>query len=361
MKQGILVEPGKIEIKEVAVPEPSEGEIVIKVNTALTCGTDLKAYIHGHKLIPMPGPFGHEYSGTVARAGKGVKGFKKGDTVMGVHSAPCNNCRYCKKGFHNLCEVIMEKKVLGAFSEYLLLPSLVVKQNLFHKPENIGFEEAALLEPFSCVIHPYSKLMNNPPRYESIPTSPPFKKGGMGGLRDEVETALVMGAGPIGLMHLAFLKMKGIRVIVSDFLDTRLSLATNMGADRVMVPDDVEKSLKKITNDFGVDLVIECTGQKSAWEKAVNYVRRGGTVVLFGGCPSGTEVSYDSHRLHYDELTLIGSFHYTPQDVRIAYHTLIEKTIDLSLLLSGEFPLKDIEQAFTLLEEGKGIKYALKP
>jgi L-iditol 2-dehydrogenase len=338
MKQVILIEPGKIDIQDIPVPEPSEGEVVVKVDTALTCGTDLKAYIRGHNLIPMPGPFGHEYSGTIARTGKGVEGFKDGDEVMGVHSAPCLECRFCKKGLHHLCESIMEKKALGSFSEYLLLPAHVVKQNLFQKPKILSFEEAALLEPFSCVVHPYSKLTLG-----------------------EIETALVIGAGPIGLMHLAYLKTKGIKVIISDYFDDRLSLAAKMGADSVTVPHDVKDAVKDTTDSFGVDLVVECTGQQVVWEKAVHYVRRGGTIVLFGGCPAGTSVTYDTHRLHYDELTLMGSFHYTPQDVKTAYLVLLDKSMDLSLLISGNFPLKDIEKAFTQLKEGKGIKYALKP
>ena len=338
MQQVILIEPGKIELKDVPVPEPSEGEVVVKVNTALTCGTDLKAYVRGHKLIPMPGPFGHEYSGTIAKAGKAVSNFKEGDRVMGVHSAPCMECRYCRKGLHNLCEVIMQKKALGAFAEYLLLPAHVVQLNLFHKPDSLSFKEAALLEPFSCIVHPYGKL-----RF------------------DEMESALVIGAGPIGLMHLAYLEMKGIKVVVSDFFDNRLSSASEMGAYRTTVPHDVEEVIKETTGNFGVDLVIECTGQQGVWEKAVNYVRRGGTIVLFGGCPEGTNVTYNTHRLHYDELTLTGSFHFTPQDVKTAYQALTEKTVDLSSLISGEFPLEDIKKAFTLLREGKGIKYALKP
>ena len=338
MRQVILAEPGKIELKDVPAPVPSEGEVVVKVNTALTCGTDLKAYLRGHKLIPMPGPFGHEYSGTIAKAGKGAGNFKEGDRVMGVHSAPCMECGYCRKGLHNLCEKIMEKKALGAFAEYLLLPAHVVQLNLFHKPDSLSFEEAALLEPLSCIVHPYGKLR-----------------------LDETETALVIGAGPIGLMHIAYLKMKGIKVIVSDFFDDRLSSASKIGAYRTMAPHDVEEAIKETTGNLGVDLVIECTGQRGVWEKAVNYVRRGGAIALFGGCPAGANVTYDTHRLHYDELTLTGSFHFTPQDVKTAYQALTEKIIDLSLLISGEFPLENIENAFTLLIEGKGIKYALKP
>lgn len=338
MKQIILENQGKIAIRDVPIPEPSRGEVVIKINTALTCGTDLKAYLRGHKLIPMPGPFGHEYSGTAAMVGEGVKGFREGDNVMGVHSAPCLMCRYCRKGLYNLCAVIMENKALGAFSEFMLLPAHVVEQNLFHKPDDLSFEQAALLEPFSCVVHPYGKLK-----------------------LDNIETALVIGAGPIGLMHFAFLNMKGVRVIVSDLSENRLSAASKMGAMEVALSKDLEDRLSNATDNLGADLVIDCTGQSGVWEKAIHYTRRGGTVVLFGGCPEGESVTYDTHRLHYDELSILGSFHFTPQDVRNAYHVIIEKNVDLYSLISGEFPLEEIEKAFTLLREGKGIKYALKP
>jgi L-iditol 2-dehydrogenase len=338
MKQVILIEPGKTELRDVPVPEPSAGEVVIKIETALTCGTDLKAYVRGHTLIPMPGPFGHEYAGTIAKAGAGVRDFKEGDPVMGVHSAPCLECRYCVKGLPHLCDMIMEQKALGSFAEYMLLPAQVVRQNLFHKPENISFEEAALLEPLSCVVHPYSKLQLN-----------------------NIDTALVIGAGPIGLMHLAYLNMKGKKVIVADIAEDRLSIAKHMGAEHRASPDTLQEITKGVTDSLGVDLVIECTGQQKVWEKSVSYARRGGTIVLFGGCPSGTEVTYDAHRLHYDELTLLSSFHFTPENVKSAYQLLAERNMDVSPLISGSFPLSHIKKAFSLLQEGKGIKYAIKP
>lgn len=340
MKQVILKEPGTIELRDIPVPEPSAGEVVIKISAALTCGTDLKAYVRGHTLIPMPGPFGHEYAGTIARTGKGVETFKEGDHVMGVHSAPCLQCPYCRKQIYNLCTSIMVNKALGAFAEYLLLPAPVVHQNLFPKPANISFEEAALLEPFSCVVHPYGKLR-----------------------LEEIDSALVIGAGPIGLMHLAYMKSKGMKTAVSDFFDERLALAEKMGADRAFSADTeaTEKAVREMTGGMGVDLVVECTGQIRAWESAVNYVRRGGSVVLFGGCPAGTTAAFDTHRLHYDELEVLGSFHYSPKDVKDAYHVLAYRLIDLSPLVSGSFPLQDIEKAFMLLEQGRGMKYALKP
>jgi L-iditol 2-dehydrogenase len=338
MKQANLEGPGKISIREVPVPEPSKGQVVVKIHTALTCGTDLKAYERGHSLIPMPGPFGHEYSGIVAAAGQGVEGFREGDAVMGVHSAPCRACSYCSKGLHNLCEHIMEDKALGAFAEYLLLPSHVVEQNLYLKPDTISFAEAALLEPLACVVHPYASLH-----------------------LENIQSALVLGAGPIGLLHVAYLTLHKIDVLASDFSPSRLSAANDMGAVHTSLPSKLESILSDTAIAPGVDLVVECTGQQRVWEQSVNYVRRGGKVILFGGCPGGTEVRLDAGRLHYDELMLLGSFHYTPRDVESAFDHLKRNSMGLSRFISGEFPLMDIEKAFALLGNGEGIKYAIRP
>ena len=338
MKSAYLTNPGSIEIRDVPVPNPGPGEIVVKIRSALTCGTDLKAYIRGHDLIPMPGPFGHEFSGTVHSIGEGVTKFSSGDDIMSVHSAPCRNCDYCNRGLHNLCRNIMKDKVLGAFSDYLLIPAKVVKQNAFSKSENISFDEAAMLEPLACVVHPYSTLDM---KY--------------------VRKALVIGAGPIGLLHLLFLKSKGIHAIVSDINGGRLKLAGSLGADSISLPDSLEKTVYDTTNSMGVDLVVECTGQINVWQDSINYVRRGGTVILFGGCKGGSSVQFDAQRLHYDEISLMASFHFTPGDVKSAYDLLCEKDIDVKPLITDMAELKDIHAVFEDLRNGNGIKYSIRP
>ncbi|MBI4688778.1 MAG: zinc-binding dehydrogenase, partial [Nitrospirae bacterium] len=218
---------------------------------------------------------------------------------------------------------IMETKVLGAFAEYILLPEHIVRQNAFYKPKNLTFEEAAFLEPLSCVVYGMRDIK--------------IKKG---------DKALILGAGPIGLLHLLLLKVKGVVVIISGLEKKRLTLAKKLGATMVIIPENnppstpfnkggmggfsgkLKKIINKFTNSLGVDYVFECTGQPDVWQSSVNYVRRGGTVVLFGGCKSGTTVTYDTGRLHY---------------------------------ISGRFPLKDTEKAFKRLLEGEGIKYAIIP
>lgn len=338
MRSNIIIRPGRIELHEIKTPRPSYGEILVKVKAALTCGTDLKAFSHGHPVIPMPGAFGHEFSGIIADVGKGVKRFKKGDEIMAVHSAPCLKCSYCKKGLYNLCEKIMDTKVLGAFSEYILIPPHIVRQNVFHKPKNLTFTEAAFLEPLSCVVHGMQGLK--------------IKKG---------DKVLIIGAGPIGLLHLLLLKNMEADVIITGLEKRRLSLAKSLGATSAITPDKLNNAVSKFTDGSGVDYVFECTGQPDVWQSSVNYVRRGGTVILFGGCKSGTTVTYDTGRLHYDEITLRGVFHFTPRDVRKAYRFLKDRGIPVSRLISGTFRLEDTKKAFQKLMKGQGVKYAIIP
>lgn len=338
MLSAILAGTGRIELQDLKTPKPAAGELLVRINVALTCGTDLKAFLRGHPMIPMPGLFGHEFSGVIAETGKGVKGFKSGDEIMAVHSAPCLKCGYCRRGLHTLCESIMQTKILGAFAEYILLPPHIVKQNLFKKPKNLSFAEAAFLEPLSCVVHGMNGL----------------------GIRKN-DKVLVIGAGPIGLLHQLLLQHKGADVIIAGLERKRLSLAKSLGAVYAVTPDKLGDAIRKFTDGFGVDYVFECTGQPEVWQSSVNYVAKCGTVILFGGCKSGATVTYDAGRLHYDELTLKGVFHFTPADVKEAYALLKNGKIKVSSLISGSYRLKDIGKAFEKLTKGEGIKYVIRP
>lgn len=338
MLAAILTKPGSIELQDIKKPEPSEGELLIKVKASLTCGTDLKAFFRGHALIPMPGPFGHEFSGIVAARGKGVSRFREGDAVMSVHSAPCLSCPYCGRGFFNLCENIMASKALGAFAEYILIPKHIVRQNMFKKPEGLSFAEASFLEPLACVVHGMEPL----------------------GVEDK-DTVLIIGAGPIGLLHLLTAKARGAKVLMTDIETSRLRTAKKLGADLVFDPLKTVRTVRDFTGGMGADYVIECTGQPTVWEASVDYVRRGGTVVMFGGCKAGATVCFDAGRLHYDEIDVRGTFHFTPGDVKKAFRLLTTGAIDARKLISGRYRLTEIQTAFSRLLKGDGIKYAIIP
>lgn len=325
----VLEEPGCLSLKRIRVPEPGPGEVLLKVEAATTCGTDLKAFLRGHPQIPMPGVLGHEYSGTVAAIGSGAP-LTVGDAVMGVHSAPCQECHWCLRGQENLCESIMATKVLGSYAEYLLIPERIARLNLFKKPAALSFEMASLLEPLSCVAQAVRVLHPRP--------------------EDRV---LIIGPGAIGLMFVAALNQLGIRdITIAGRNRERLEVGEALGAHPVHL-HQVERN--------GFDTVIECTGTIEIWEQSIDHVRRGGTVVLFGGCASGTSVSFDTRRVHYDQITLISPFHFGTEAVRTARQWLLNPKMNLEPLVSGYRSLDDGERTFDDLKAGRGIKYVFRP
>jgi L-iditol 2-dehydrogenase len=332
MRALILEEPGCLRLREVGVPMPGQGEVLIRVRAATTCGTDLKAFVRGHPQIPMPGVFGHEYSGEVAAVGDDAP-FHVGEAVMGVHSAPCQSCYWCVRGQENLCESIMSTKVLGSYAEYLLVPARIANLNLFHKPNHLSFDEAALLEPLSCVAQAV----------------------GMLNLRPDT-SALIIGPGSIGLMFVSALRLKGVSdVTLAGRNEKRLEVGRQLGAVPVQLASIPDVDPRRY------DLVIECTGMPEIWERSVQFARRGGTVVLFGGCPSGTTAGFDTKKLHYDQIQLLSPFHFGSQAVRTAREWLLDPNLDLSPLLSAERSLEDGVRVFEDLRCGNGLKYVFRP
>lgn len=324
----ILVQPGEIELREYELPALEPGDLAIRVQAATTCGTDLKAFLRGHPQIPMPGSFGHEYSGTVVATGEGAK-FEVGAEIMGVHTAPCGACRWCGKGQENLCESIMASKVLGTFATHVVIPKRIADLNVFRKPQGLSYGEAALIEPLACVAEALRRV--------SISAD------------DEV---LVIGPGAIGLMFVRALKHMGVKsVVLAGRNAERLSIGAKMGAECMQATEVKDR----------YDVVIECTGRLEIWMRAIEHLHRGGLGILYGGPPAGSIFQIDTHRWHYDDLRLISPFHFTPAAVRDAYRWLTEEQFDLSSLLTGERDLRQATETFRDLEQGRGIKYVFNP
>ena len=326
----ILDAPGRLSVIERDLDSPGLGGLLVRVEAATTCGTDLKAWRRGHPQIPMPGPFGHEWAGTVIEAGEGAK-FAPGDAVMGVHSALCGQCLWCTRGQENLCESIMATKVLGAYAETLLIPKRVADVNVYAKPDALPFAEAALLEPLACAVQGLIELRK------------------VGAYLGSDARVLVIGPGAIGLMFVAVLRREGITVDLAGRNPVRLVVGAGLGATSLAL-DDARR-------DY--DVVIEATGQVEIWERSVEFVRRGGHVTLFGGPPGGTRASFDTHRLHYDQITLLSPFHFGTEAVRLAAEALPE--LGLGVLISGERTLDEMDATFRDLEAGRGLKYVVRP
>jgi len=283
----------------------------------------------------MPGPLGHEYSGDVVAVGEGTK-FKPGDAIMGVHSAPCRACYWCRGGQENLCDSIMATKVLGAYAEYLLIPKRIADLNVFLKPDHIDYRSAALLEPLSCVAQGLIEL---------------WKVNAL----EPDSNVLIIGPGAIGLMFVAALRYLYIDdVTLAGRNPQRLGIGEQFGAKIVPVAQIPPKEPN------GYDLVIECTGMPEVWERAVQLPRRGGIAMLFGGCPSGTTVTFDTGRIHYDQITILSPFHFGTKAVGMA-HDWLSEGLDLSPLITADRTLEDGPQTFVDLGAGRGIKFAFIP
>ncbi len=340
MKAHVLVQPGQLEFREVPTPSPDGDGVVVRVHAALTCGTDLKTFLRGHPKFALPMLFGHEFAGEVAAVGADVEGLREGDAIMVAPTAPCGTCYYCVRQQENLCPQVMPTMVHGAYAEFVKLPGAVVRTNLYEKPLSLPYRDAALLEPLACVEHGLSFVSSRPD-----------------------DTAVIIGGGAITLLHVQSLRARGVEdIIVVARNPRRAAEARTLGVE-VLVADAREagEQVRQRTEGRGADLVVECTGDVEVWQAAVDLARVGGQAVLFGGCPSGTEVRFPTDRLHYDQVQVISPFHFTPRDVRRAYDLLVAGEVAGATVIGGEHALEDLPAALEALRAGGGPKFAILP
>ncbi len=343
MTAAVLYGKEDVKIERVPIPRVGDGEVLVKVQVALTCGTDLKVYQRGYhaRMIVPPALFGHELAGVIEEVGSGVRAFKKGMRVVALNSAPCQMCFYCSKHQANLCEDLLFNN--GAYAEYIRIPKRIVEINMLAIPPDVSYEEAAMVEPLACVLR------------------------GLHETGVEIgDTVTVVGGGPIGLMFIQVAKAVGCNVISVVKRDSQVEAAKHMGAHDVVqitkVKDPVEAVRRLSPEKRGSDVVIEAVGRPEAWELAIDMVRKGGTVNFFGGCAAGTKVQLDTNRLHYSEVTLKATFHHTPETVRKAFALIAEKKIRSTDYITGEAPLSRLQQVFHhMLNRNGDIKTAIIP
>ncbi|HKW45144.1 MAG TPA: zinc-binding dehydrogenase, partial [Candidatus Eremiobacteraceae bacterium] len=317
--------PRALSWHEQAQPALGPGEVLVRIRAALTCGTDLKTFRRGHPKLSF-GPFGHEAAGDIEAVGADVTAFSPGDPAMWVQTAPCGACLACLSQRQNLCERIFEDIALGAYGTHLRLAGKIVRQNLFRKPSHLSYIEAAFLEPLACVTHGWS-VLRRADANQRVPRS-----------------VAIVGAGTIGLLHLLYAVQAGVPATVFARGAERLDLAMRLGADAIV---DTTAHLPDAQTRF--DAVIECAGTPEAWQQAIQLAKPGARVLFFGGLPSGTNVSLDANRIHYDELTCMGAFHFTPADVREARDMLGGGAANVRPLVSGIEPLHALSNVFERL------------
>lgn len=342
MKAAMLYGIKDLRIEDIETPKVYADEVLVKVKAATTCGTDLKIFQRGYveRVIKLPTIFGHEWAGDVVEVGKGLEWPKRGMRVRAGNSAPCLRCVMCQKGKYNLCENMTW--LWGAYAEYIKVPAPVVRINMQEIPPHVSYEEAAITEPLACVLHGIEDVG--------------VKLG---------DSIAIIGAGPIGLLHLLTAKKMGAeKVIMIDLVEERLDFAKKLGADETVnaAKEKVEEKVKQLTSGYGADIVIEAIGRPETWEQALKLVRKGGKVLEFGGCPPGAEIKVNAELLHYGEVTVMGTFHATPLHFRKALNLITSKTVDVAPLVTRKMPLEKIKEAFEILATSKNdVKIAIEP
>jgi L-iditol 2-dehydrogenase len=291
VKAALLYAPGDLRVEEVPRPAPGSGDVLVQIEVALTDGTDLKTFRRGHPLLAResPAPFGHEFCGIV-----------DGRRVVAANSAPCGACDGCARG--EQCRELVF--LAGAYADWILVPERIAAVNLHDVPPGIEPEVAAMVEPLACCLRGVERA----------------------GIHAG-DTVAILGAGPIGLMLAACVADAGGWPVVVGGRPERQELVELFGAET--------------GTGAGADVVIEAVGSEGAWTDAVDLVRPGGTVVMFGGLPRDARPPVDAYRLHYEELTMRGSFHHTPATVRAA----------LGFLGSGAYPWERLVTHRVLLDE----------
>ena len=338
MLAALLYGQEDLRLEQVPEPTPAAGEVVIQVEAATTCGTDLKVWRRGGhaKMLTPPTLFGHEGAGRIVAIGAGVTNWRVGDRVVANNSAPCMKCFFCQRREYSLCPNLTWNN--GTFAEYMKIPAPIVQHNLLQIPDQLPSVLAAMTEPLACVLHGISRSQVKP--------------------HDRV---VVLGDGAIGLMFVAVLS-EYTEVMLWGGNNKRLEIGEKLGAARTFnyhQVTDIPNTVRELTDGWGADVVIEATGIPSVWEKAIACARPGATVNLFGGCPKDTTITVNTEQLHYSEITIKGVFHNTPEYVKSALSLIASGTISFNLLISEKRPLQDLEQVFMDMKARKVIKVAM--
>ncbi|TKZ36131.1 zinc-dependent dehydrogenase [Brachyspira catarrhinii] len=345
MKAVILYGPNNFDSGEFEKPQIGDNDILLKMKSAAICGTDIRI-LEGKKTkgVRYPSIIGHEICGIVDEVGKNVKYYNVGDKVSIANVMPCKSCHSCLTGRENAC---LNRKAIGyeyngGFAEYVLIPDIFVEGgNVVKLPENVSFEEGALIEPLACCIRG-------------------MKNAGTG----FNDTVLILGAGPIGLMHLQLSKIAGAKqVIVSEPINSRREKALKLGADRVVNPneEDLSEIIMSMTDGIGADIIIMAIGVPAIVNSTIKLCRKGGTVNLFAGFAGTGESSIEVNAIHYNEITLNGSTAYKREDYFQSRDIVVSKKINLKEIVTHRFKIDEFKKAYEVCKSGEGLKVIIEP
>jgi L-iditol 2-dehydrogenase len=338
--------PKDVRLEEVAEPECGPDEVKLRVRNCSTCGTDVKIFNNGHQNLSPPRILGHEVAGEVVEVGGDVDGWSVGDRAQVIAAVPCGECYECRKGWMAVCanQTSVGYQYDGGFAEFLIVPRQVLKVDGLNRiPDNIGFDEASVAEPFACAINAQELVHVG-----------------------DGDTVVVFGAGPIGCLHTRLARANGAsRVFLVDVLADRLA----MSADAVK-PDevingrevDVVERVKELTDGRGPDVVITATAANVAQEQAIGMAARRGRISFFGGLPkTNPYIQCDSNLVHYRELMIMGANGSAPSHNKRALEYISSGQVPVKDLITVHLPLERALDAFDIVAKGEAIKVTIEP
>ncbi len=346
MKAAVLHTIEDLRIQDIATPHPSEKEILIKVKVCTICGTDIRVYHYGHKHIRFPRITGHEVSGEIVEVGKKVENYKIGQRAAVAPALPCGECYYCRRGMQSMCLNLKDigYHFDGGFAQFMVVPEVAIENDCVNLiPDNLSFEEAALAEPLACTINGQE-----------------LSKIGLG------DTVVVIGAGPLGCIHMQLARVKGAgKVILVELSSSRIDFARDLAAPDVIINPSKEDAVQKIkeeTNGRGADKIIVACSSGKAQEESLRMVGSRGIINFFGGLPKDKPyIQFDSNLAHYGEFYVVGTHGSAPYHNKLALNLLSQGRINVKKIITHRLPLEKLEEGIHLAESGKAMKVAILP
>ncbi|WP_085522686.1 zinc-binding dehydrogenase [Tuberibacillus sp. Marseille-P3662] len=330
----------KISVEEMETPKITKNEILVRVSVSAVCGTDVRIFL-GNKTkgVRVPSIIGHETTGVIEEIGDCIDEYNVGERVGVIPVIPCRKCYYCLNAMENAClnRVAIGYEFDGGFAEYLKVPKEAVEAgNLVKLPDKVSNEQAVVTEPLACCFNGHRK--------SNIKVN---------------DTVVVVGGGPIGLMHVQLAKIAGAKkVIVSELVSHRREKALIAGADLAINPD--EESLNEVvlkeTEHLGADAVVMAIGVPAIVNESISLLRKGGTINLFAGFTKGVTSDIDPNFIHYNEVNIVGTSALKRSDYLNALALIESGQINTEVLTSKGYSLDDIEKAILDVKNGIGMK-----
>ena len=342
MKAIRLLGKDRIELQDIPVPEINDNEMLIRVRAASICGTDVRMWKNGYRDVceARPLTLGHEFAGDVFRVGANVAGYKPGQRVAVAPNFGCGTCDMCSSGNTHLCRSYDAFGVTidGGFAEYVKVPEAAIRQgNISPMDADISYQEAALVEPLSCVYNGQTLI----------------------GVRPG-DDALIIGLGPIGLMHIMVAKLFGVgKIFVNDLSEARVRQATALFPNVLSIHGDVREGLNKY-GQRGIDLCVIAAPAPAAQAASLDYMNMNGRLLFFGGLPAGKEiVPINTNLIHYNQLRIQGCTRQSISEYRICEKLVNDKRIPLGLILSDTYRPEAFRAAFENAAAARGLKHVI--